>query len=294
MTLKIGFVDTFDPVPTFFMEWLSGRFDVVRNDHEPDILFFGDNNFGYKNQHAKYDKCVKVFYTGENQRPWDYKCNFAVSFEHQIHPNLFRLPLYILNIWHYHKMGLLVEDSYDQSVDYGKPDWGNGEKFAAFVVANPHCKERNDFFHCLNNYRTVDSAGPHLNNMNGWVLPRGEDGVRQKIKFLSHYKYTICFENSTYPGYVSEKILDAYIAGSVPIYWGSPTVAVDFNTDAFINCHDYDSWEDVVEFVTYLDTRDDEYNRMLSAKLLDDENIVETTRKRFLLWFERNVIPQCR
>lgn len=290
--IKIGFVDTFDPVPEFFMGWLSGRFDVVRDDESPDILFFGDNNFGYRNLDRKYDNCTRIFYTGENQRPWDYKCHFALSFEHQLHPNHFRLPLYILNIWHYQKMGVILDDTYFESYDNGTEHWGRNDRFAAFVVANPHCKERNEFFHKLNSYRKVDSAGPHLNNMN-WLLPRTENGVRDKIRFLSNYKYTICFENSSYPGYVSEKILDAYIAGSIPIYWGSPTVAVDFNTKAFINCHDYDSFDEVVEFIKYLDTDDIHYRAISVASLLDDAFIVETTRKRFLNWFERNVIPKC-
>lgn len=38
---------------------------------------------------------------------------------------------------------------------------------------------------------------------------------------MRRYKFTIAFENQSYPGYVTEKIADALMAGTVPIYWGA-------------------------------------------------------------------------
>jgi alpha(1,3/1,4) fucosyltransferase len=41
-------------------------------------------------------------------------------------------------------------------------------------------------------------------------------------------------ENTNQAGYVTEKILDAFIGGAVPIYWGASDVFDIFNRDAFI------------------------------------------------------------
>jgi hypothetical protein len=34
------------------------------------------------------------------------------------------------------------------------------------------------------------------------------------------YTFTLTFENTDYPGYVTEKLFHALSAGSIPLYWG--------------------------------------------------------------------------
>ena len=45
--------------------------------------------------------------------------------------------------------------------------------------------------------------------------------VRHKSETMKNYKYALCFENSYHPGYITEKIFDAFSAGTIPLYWGS-------------------------------------------------------------------------
>ena len=52
-TIKIGFTDYFEPVDEFFTDILSKRYEVVRDDADPDYLFFCDETFGQNN--LKYD-----------------------------------------------------------------------------------------------------------------------------------------------------------------------------------------------------------------------------------------------
>ena len=50
-------------------------------------------------------------------------------------------------------------------------------------------------------------------------------------------QFVIAFENSVLDGYLSEKIVNAFLAKSVPIYFGHrDTVLELFNPDAFIDC----------------------------------------------------------
>ena len=89
--LRLGFADTFDGAKEYFTNLLSVRYEVVRDDQRPDYLIFGDRNFGESN--VRYENCVRIFYTGENQRHTDYRCDFAISFDHPTDGRMFRLPL---------------------------------------------------------------------------------------------------------------------------------------------------------------------------------------------------------
>lgn len=48
--------------------------------------------------------------------------------------------------------------------------------------------------------------------------------VPTKSSVLRSARFCLCFENSIHPGYRTEKILDAMAAGSIPIYFGDPSV----------------------------------------------------------------------
>ena len=76
-----------------------------------------------------------------------------------------------------------------------------------------------------------------LNNVGG--------PVADKLAFISEYKFVIAFENSSYPGYTTEKILDPFLVCSIPVYWGNPLIENDFNKMAFLNYFDFDSESDL-------------------------------------------------
>ena len=54
------------------------------------------------------------------------------------------------------------------------------------------------------------------------------------ISVFSQYKFIICFENSKTPGYITEKIFNVFLAGSIPIYDGAPNITDYINIEAFI------------------------------------------------------------
>jgi hypothetical protein len=114
--------------------------------------------------------------------------------------------------------------------------------------------------------------------------------MRSKLAWLPKYKFNICFENSSYPGYVTEKLYEAYIGNTIPIYWGSSTIEVDFNPKAFLNWFDYGSDDALIEAVIELDNNEDKYLEMYMQPLFTKP----TTNRFFDLsnfenWFETNV-----
>ena len=86
-----------------------------------------------------------------------------------------------------------------------------------------------------------------------------------KLDFLAHYKFTIAFENTSVPRYISEKIFHPLRVGSIPIYWGCPEIAQYVNPDCFINCHDFSSFDDVIREVIKIDRDQQLYESYLKA-----------------------------
>jgi hypothetical protein len=256
-SFKVWFADFFPRCANFFKEVLSEHFDLSFDSSSPDYLFFSD--FGDENE--RYTKAVRIYYTGENRRPNFSKADFALTFDYLDQPNHYRLPLYVIENYSRWKEYACI-DSFDSLVR-SKPSaeslLRSKTKFCNFVVSNPHCEIRNKFFELLNQYKRVDSAGSHLNNM-GFTLPKEEHlFFKAKLEFQRAYKFSIAFENSAYPGYLTEKILDPMLAYSLPIYWGDPLVHQDFNPKSFINAAAFRTLEDLVAWVVKVDQVDELY-----------------------------------
>ena len=109
--------------------------------------------------------------------------------------------------------------------------------------------------------------------------------MKDKLDFLSRYKFTIAFDNSSHDGYVTEKISDPLSVHSVPIYWGSPRVAEDFDPGCFVNCHDHVDLDEVVERVVAIDRDDDLYRRYLVAPCFRDNALPSCCRTDTLVGF---------
>ncbi len=58
-----------------------------------------------------------------------------------------------------------------------------------------------------------------------------------KLSILENYEFNLCPENQIYPGYFTEKIPEAYLAGCIPIT--SPLIECQFNRDSVIDILSY-------------------------------------------------------
>ena len=145
--------------------------------------------------------------------------------------------------------------------------------FCAFVVSNPVCTLRNEAFHYVNNYKKVTSGGALYNNIGGQLAlkyPGGGCGDVSKYHFFSTHQFTLSFENSQSPGYITEKLLHAKMAGCVPLYWGSKTTDHDFVPHSFINLSAISSAESVVDVIKKLESRPDLCATIAATPLLDE------------------------
>jgi alpha(1,3/1,4) fucosyltransferase len=283
--LSLGFTDYYPTMDDFFMDTLSMVFDIERNDASPDYLIFADETYGTKNLDYNPEHVIKIFFTGENRRPYNgYVCHHAISFDHLDGPQFYRLPLYVLDNWVQTKNGVRdVRWSDADDVKHEDREW-----FCGFVASNPHGEYRNKIFHMLNEYKQVMSGGALFNNIGG-VLPRD---VKSKIDFFSKCRFSLCFENSSWPGYVTEKIAHGFIAKTVPIYWGSPTVELDFSQEAMISRHNHESDNEFVDWIIKVDQTPALWESIVNRPCLDDENYSHFKNwalGRFNRWFLQNV-----
>ncbi|MCL2310986.1 MAG: glycosyltransferase family 10 [Firmicutes bacterium] len=82
-----------------------------------------------------------------------------------------------------------------------------------------------------------------------------------KITTMRQYKFAICFENASYPGYITEKIFDCFFAGCVPIYLGAPNILEYIPKNTFIDFRNFTSYKDLYSFITNMS--DKEYSNIL-------------------------------
>jgi len=66
-----------------------------------------------------------------------------------------------------------------------------------------------------------------------------------KINAIKNYKFALCFENASYKGGISEKIIDCFIAGVIPVYLGAFDIEKFIPTDSFVDVRQFQSWEDL-------------------------------------------------
>lgn len=259
--IKVKFVDfypNFDPQKVILWKPLWERYEVVESD-EPEWLVY--SVFG--NEHLKYNNCVKIFFTGENQTPDFNLCDYAFGFDYlSFGDRYMRFPLWML----------YPADTNPMLAKHEHVKLNEKTDFCSSIVSNPNGNEaRAQFMDKLSEYKQVHSGGRWRNNVGG--------PVEDKLAFQKKHKFSMAFENTVYPGYTTEKLVQSFAAQTVPIYWGDPRVAEIFNKDAFINCNDYPNWESVIERVKEIDHDDTLWQKIMEAPALKDPKIVERTRQ---------------
>lgn len=93
----------------------------------------------------------------------------------------------------------------------------------------------------------------------------------EAIELYRSFRFVIAFENSRIDGYLTEKLLTAYLAGAVPVYLGAPDVASFFNLLSMINCADFADLETCAERVAEVDANETEYVRMRAQAPITDD-----------------------
>ncbi len=98
------------------------------------------------------------------------------------------------------------------------------------------------------------------NNFELDVYGRGYNPIDYKLDSLKDYAFSLIIENSRSDYYFTEKLMDSLVTGTVPIYWGCPSIGDFFNLDGMIIFNDV---EDLLSKLNSLSL--EQYNNMLPA-----------------------------
>lgn len=280
--IKICNYDPSDPYSygRFILSILNKYYEVELSEN-PDYLFYNEATF----DHLKYD-CLKIFFTGENISPNFNLCDYAIGFDYiDFEDRHYRLPLYLITVFYSEAELILAGSDYlnNQAV-FKKEDLSQKTEFCSFVYSNYRAEiQRKMIFDKLSEYKKVNAGGAYLNNT--------VERVDNKLEFEMKHKFSIAFENSSRSGYTTEKIVSSLVAKTIPLYWGNPNIGKEFNTKRFINCHDYASFDQVLEKVKELDSNDDLYIKMINEPIAASDYNFDEVKNRFDL-FLRSIIDQ--
>lgn len=239
--------------------FVSDLYDFeITHDRDADYIFYSVDGYDV----LKYSG-VRIFVTGENVTPNFAVTDYAMAFD--------KLTFGDRYIWF--PLIKLYREAYEALVTPRRPAaevLKEKSSFCAYVMSNTKnsAEERTQIFDLLSAYKTVNSGGKWRNNIGG--------RVKNKLEFQAKHKFVIAFENSSSPGYLTEKFAEAAAADAVPIYWGDPDIGKTFNTKSFINCHDFNSLEEAATYVQKVDQDDRLYKEILSEP-----------------WFPNGIEPEC-
>ena len=234
---------------------LRDKFRVKFDKNKPDYLIY--DVFGKKHINKEYNNSIKIAIFSENKIPDFNEADYVIS---QAHINYldryFRYPSFLWN--NIKTIKKLREKVFNSSMR---------TKFCAAIISNNISSDgfRLKFINELNKYKKVDMGGKILNNVGGTI--------QNKIEFLSLYKFSIAMENSEGDGYLSEKIFDSLISGTIPIYYGDYTIDEYINPKSFILIKNERNIKEKIEYIKEIDNNVEMYLNILKENILIYENI---------------------
>ncbi len=86
----------------------------------------------------------------------------------------------------------------------------------------------------------------------GWPQDVGQE-CDDKLETTKGYKFSLCIENGAYDGYVTEKIIDCFVAGVIPVYLGASDITEHVDSRAFIDFRMFTHFDEARRFMEGLD-----------------------------------------
>ncbi len=259
--------------------FLKQHFPVVNiplEESEKADYILGDT-FGPVIEHFKG---IRILHTGENH-PIDLnRFDYCLTHELREDDRCHRFPY-----WQMHSLyaPFVRERLLTPKRITAEELLAEGRDFCAFVCRNPKGKERNALVRELMKHRKVSCGGPFMHNI-GYELGKTLEAKRQ---FQNKHYFSMAFENEASPGYQTEKIVDAFLSYSIPIYWGNKHVGDEFNPKAFVNANDFRSRKALVSHILELSESPQDMAEMLSQPILQDPEVFEKSDKALLDFFTR-------
>lgn len=208
---------------------------------------------------------LTIFYSTENTRQDSIEADFKITQDLGVNSkNHLRIPVWKENI-DWSKEGFFRENNislkgknykYHNIIRFGEfysleklmsplsKNFLNKEK--EFCIITSHLREpRKSIYDIFNQNFSVDGYGPYFDNK----IKNHNSSNFTKKEILMNYKFNLCPQNSSYPGYFEERVPEAFLCDCLPITWADNNIEHDFNPASFINLNNYinSSYKEIIE-----------------------------------------------
>ena len=271
-TIRMGYIDMSDEKGMYYFNYvkkiLNDTYEFIFEQNNPDYLLF--SYYGCKHTDVKYKKTIKIAIYEEGWIPSFNEEDYIFGQHH-----IFYLDRYFRRASLLEYLGDLKNRDFrgPRIRAYNAPV---RQKFCGAILNNEtsldHFREK--FVKELSKYKMVDNAGEIDNNVGFNVTTKEE-----KIKFLSNYKFSIAFEKNTADGYATDHILNSFLAGTVPIYYGDYLIDEYINPDTYILVRNNIDLQDKIDYIKELDQNDKLFKEFLKQDILLDDDILKKRKK---------------
>lgn len=185
---------------------------------------------------ARHSRIPRLVYIGENIRPDYLQYEYSLSFDVDNYGGKnVRLPLWLWSFdWFENNPNAHSRRSYELLVEgYVPSSFMARQRKCVALIGNP-TRWRLEHLRKINKSLTIEAFG------NAFSRPLA-GGHRDKLLLLTNYQYHYCCENSIFPGYITEKIIDAKLAGCIPLYHSGNNVDNELNLKSIFDLASIDS-----------------------------------------------------
>jgi len=140
----------------------------------------------------------------------------------------------------------LVEDTYETIFTHDQRLLALGDKYKwvpaqGFWIKEPKIYEKTKMISMIASNKRMCEG--HVKRL-GWVerigdqldlYGRGFNEIADKEEGLCDYMFSVAIENGEYETYFTEKLLDCFATGTIPVYLGAPDIGDHFNKDGIID-----------------------------------------------------------
>ena len=184
---------------------------------------------------------VNIFYTGENERPplgdWDAYLSFD---QYSFGGKNAYLPLWWITCTDIARLKpspyLLRNLTIKSLLSRRKANYDKRRKFCVAFIGKAY-PFRMQSLSELSKIGKIEVFGAVARK-----------NVKSKFTAAQNFRFVFCFENDLYPGYVTEKVIEAWATGAIPLYWGKDVFGY-INPKAIINLADFDNFDNFISYV---------------------------------------------
>lgn len=207
-----------------------------------------------------------IWFTLENMRPPVGNFDLTISFDEDPYDGTnTTFPIVLMSLdWFGNTSAKLSKEAARSGVlltpeevaSSRRSDVATRKKFACAFIGNPE-PTRMRAVEMLRQVGEVDVFGK-----------QGERIVKDKNSIAREYRFNLCFENDLYPNYITEKTVDAWGSGCIPIWSGLDSQNL-LNKSSMVRYDPVAGLSEMIQEVQYLENNKGEMTKMGEAPLFN-------------------------